>query len=194
MQAVLSSDFSIAQFRFLERLLLVHGRWSYFRMCKFLRYFFYKNFAFTLCHFWYAFFCGFSAQVLKTLVITNIKINKKLIIIYFKLIDRLYTIPLLYHFTMSFTHHYRFQRLEFSTKTLTTDHHFDIHCFILRDISISYLIKLNSLKVSHMELLHLLYSSSFHTELLKMLSDLKVLIQTAIKFLVQLYQLFSCQS
>jgi phospholipid-translocating ATPase len=33
-------------------------------MCKFLRYFFYKNFAFTLCHFWYAFFCGFSAQTL----------------------------------------------------------------------------------------------------------------------------------
>jgi len=42
----------------------VHGRWSYYRMCKFLRYFFYKNFAFTLCHFWYAFFCGFSAQTL----------------------------------------------------------------------------------------------------------------------------------
>lgn len=63
MQAVLASDYSIAQFKYLERLLLVHGRWSYFRMCKFLRYFFYKNFAFTLCHFWYAFFCGFSAQV-----------------------------------------------------------------------------------------------------------------------------------
>ncbi|OQR79757.1 putative phospholipid-transporting ATPase ID-like, partial [Tropilaelaps mercedesae] len=64
MQAVLASDFSIAQFRFLERLLLVHGRWSYLRMCMFLRYFFYKNFAFTLCHFWFAFFCGFSAQTL----------------------------------------------------------------------------------------------------------------------------------
>ncbi|KAL0270682.1 UNVERIFIED_CONTAM: hypothetical protein PYX00_008008 [Menopon gallinae] len=64
MQAVLASDYSIAQFRFLERLLLVHGRWSYYRMCKFLRYFFYKNFAFTLCHFWFAFFCGFSAQTL----------------------------------------------------------------------------------------------------------------------------------
>ena len=64
MQAVLASDYSIAQFQFLERLLLVHGRWSYYRMCKFLRYFFYKNFAFTLCHFWYAFFCGFSAQTL----------------------------------------------------------------------------------------------------------------------------------
>ncbi|XP_065342127.1 phospholipid-transporting ATPase ID isoform X3 [Cloeon dipterum] len=64
MQAVLASDYSLPQFRFLERLLLVHGRWSYFRMCKFLRYFFYKNFAFTLCHFWFAFFCGFSAQTL----------------------------------------------------------------------------------------------------------------------------------
>jgi phospholipid-translocating ATPase len=62
-QAVLSSDFSIGQFRYLERLLLVHGRWSYYRVSKFLRYFFYKNFAFTLCHFWFAFFCGFSAQV-----------------------------------------------------------------------------------------------------------------------------------
>lgn len=63
MQAVLASDFSVAQFAYLERLILVHGRWSYFRMCKFLRYFFYKNFSFTLCNLWYAFFCGFSAQV-----------------------------------------------------------------------------------------------------------------------------------
>uniref|UniRef100_A0A6Q2Y6H2 Phospholipid-transporting ATPase n=1 Tax=Esox lucius TaxID=8010 RepID=A0A6Q2Y6H2_ESOLU len=62
MQAVLSSDYSFAQFRYLQRLLLVHGRWSYLRMCKFLRYFFYKNFTFTLVHFWYGFFCGFSAQ------------------------------------------------------------------------------------------------------------------------------------
>uniref|UniRef100_A0A8V5HCR5 Phospholipid-transporting ATPase n=1 Tax=Melopsittacus undulatus TaxID=13146 RepID=A0A8V5HCR5_MELUD len=62
MQAVLSSDFSFAQFRYLQRLLLVHGRWSYIRMCKFLKYFFYKNFAFTLVHFWYGFFSGFSAQ------------------------------------------------------------------------------------------------------------------------------------
>uniref|UniRef100_A0A8B9LU73 Phospholipid-transporting ATPase n=1 Tax=Astyanax mexicanus TaxID=7994 RepID=A0A8B9LU73_ASTMX len=62
MQAVLSSDYSFAQFRYLQRLLLVHGRWSYLRMCKFLRYFFYKNFSFTFIHFWYGFFCGFSAQ------------------------------------------------------------------------------------------------------------------------------------
>ncbi|KAL0968678.1 hypothetical protein UPYG_G00270100 [Umbra pygmaea] len=62
MQAVLASDYSFAQFRFLQRLLLVHGRWSYFRMCNFLFYFFYKNFAFTLVHFWFGFFCAFSAQ------------------------------------------------------------------------------------------------------------------------------------
>ncbi|CAF0870465.1 unnamed protein product [Adineta ricciae] len=63
-QAVLASDYSFGQFRYLERLLLVHGRWSYLRISKFLRYFFYKNFAFTLCHFWFGFFSGFSAQTL----------------------------------------------------------------------------------------------------------------------------------
>jgi len=34
MQAVMASDFAIAQFRFLTDLLLVHGRWSYIRICK----------------------------------------------------------------------------------------------------------------------------------------------------------------
>ncbi|KNC78142.1 hypothetical protein SARC_09412, partial [Sphaeroforma arctica JP610] len=63
-QAVLASDYSIAQFRFLERLLLVHGRWSYIRMTKFLNYFFYKNFALTLVQLWYSFFTGWSAQTL----------------------------------------------------------------------------------------------------------------------------------
>ncbi|KAF3702330.1 Phospholipid-transporting ATPase IC [Channa argus] len=63
MQAVMSSDYAFAQFRYLQRLLLVHGRWSYIRMCKFLRYFFFKNFAFTLVHFWYSFFSGFSSQI-----------------------------------------------------------------------------------------------------------------------------------
>ncbi|XP_068190738.1 phospholipid-transporting ATPase IC [Antennarius striatus] len=63
MQAVMSSDYAFAQFRYLERLLLVHGRWSYIRMCKFLRFFFFKNFAFTLIHFWYSFFSGYSAQI-----------------------------------------------------------------------------------------------------------------------------------
>lgn len=32
MQAVMSSDIAIAQFRYLERLLLVHGHWCYSRI------------------------------------------------------------------------------------------------------------------------------------------------------------------
>mgnify|MGYP001043398668 CR=1 FL=1 len=62
-QAVLASDYSFGQFRYLERLLLVHGRWSYLRISKVLRYFFYKYFAFTLYHFWFGCFSGFCAQV-----------------------------------------------------------------------------------------------------------------------------------
>eukprot|EP00124_Ichthyophonus_hoferi_P001420 Ihof_evm9s73 gene=Ihof_evmTU9s73 len=61
-QAVMASDFSIGQFRYLERLLLVHGRWSYLRMCRFLSYFFYKNFCCTLCQLWFAIYSGWSAQ------------------------------------------------------------------------------------------------------------------------------------
>ena len=34
LQAARSSDYSIAQFRFLTKLLLVHGRWNYVRTCK----------------------------------------------------------------------------------------------------------------------------------------------------------------
>lgn len=35
LQAARSSDYSIAQFRFLPKLLLVHGRWNYIRTCKY---------------------------------------------------------------------------------------------------------------------------------------------------------------
>ena len=42
-QAVLAADFAIAQFRFLERLLLVHGRLSYKRQAHMINYFFYKS-------------------------------------------------------------------------------------------------------------------------------------------------------
>ncbi|TQD73151.1 hypothetical protein C1H46_041319 [Malus baccata] len=62
MQAVMASDFAIAQFRFLTDLLLVHGRWSYIRLCKVITYFFYKNLTFTLTQFWFTFQTGFSGQ------------------------------------------------------------------------------------------------------------------------------------
>ncbi len=35
LQAARTSDYSIAQFRFLNKLLLVHGHWNYVRTCKY---------------------------------------------------------------------------------------------------------------------------------------------------------------
>lgn len=62
MQAANSSDYAIAQFRFLSRLLLVHGRWNYVRMGKLILYIFYKNVMMNLTQFWYMIYTGFSGQ------------------------------------------------------------------------------------------------------------------------------------
>ena len=43
MQAVMASDFAIARFRFLERLMLVHGHWCYDRLARFAGIMFYKS-------------------------------------------------------------------------------------------------------------------------------------------------------
>nr|KAF6347845.1 ATPase phospholipid transporting 8B3 [Myotis myotis] len=64
MQVVQNSDYMLAQFHFLRRLLLVHGHWSYVRVCKFLRYFIYKTLASMMVQIWFAFYSGFSAQPL----------------------------------------------------------------------------------------------------------------------------------
>ena len=42
-QAACASDYTIGQFRFLTKLLFVHGVWNYRRLCKVLLYSFYKN-------------------------------------------------------------------------------------------------------------------------------------------------------
>eukprot|EP00349_Pseudokeronopsis_sp_Brazil_P010142 CAMPEP_0202980026 /NCGR_PEP_ID=MMETSP1396-20130829/86025_1 /ASSEMBLY_ACC=CAM_ASM_000872 /TAXON_ID= /ORGANISM="Pseudokeronopsis sp., Strain Brazil" /LENGTH=183 /DNA_ID=CAMNT_0049719739 /DNA_START=1162 /DNA_END=1711 /DNA_ORIENTATION=- len=55
MRAVQSSDYALGQFRFLWRLLLVHGRQSYLRNADLVLYFFYKNIVFTLPQFYFAF-------------------------------------------------------------------------------------------------------------------------------------------
>lgn len=61
--AVLASDFAMAQFRFLKRLLLVHGRWSFKRNSEVVLYAFYKNFAYCLANVYLNFFfAGFSSQ------------------------------------------------------------------------------------------------------------------------------------
>uniref|UniRef100_K3W6I2 Phospholipid-transporting ATPase n=1 Tax=Globisporangium ultimum (strain ATCC 200006 / CBS 805.95 / DAOM BR144) TaxID=431595 RepID=K3W6I2_GLOUD len=62
MQAVNSSDYAIAQFRFLERLLLVHGRWNYIRISKLVLYMFYKNITLVLAQYWYGYLSGASGS------------------------------------------------------------------------------------------------------------------------------------
>ncbi|GFQ01375.1 putative phospholipid-transporting ATPase 8 [Phtheirospermum japonicum] len=62
MQAVMSSDIAIAQFRFLERLLLVHGHWCYRRISSMICYFFYKNVTFGFTLFLYEAHASFSGQ------------------------------------------------------------------------------------------------------------------------------------
>ncbi|CAI5504417.1 unnamed protein product [Closterium sp. Naga37s-1] len=62
-QAVMASDFAIAQFKYLERLLLVHGHWSYKRIANAVTYFFYKNVAFGLTIFYYNAYAVFSGQI-----------------------------------------------------------------------------------------------------------------------------------
>lgn len=52
LQAARSADVSIAQFRFLRKLLLVHGAWSYHRVAKTILFSFYKNIALYLTQFW----------------------------------------------------------------------------------------------------------------------------------------------
>lgn len=80
-QAVQNADFALSQFRFLQRLLLVHGRWSYRRISFFLLYFLFKTCGFALVHIWFGFFNGFSAQVRHTRMrlegIVRIKKEKK---------------------------------------------------------------------------------------------------------------------
>ncbi|EQC33287.1 hypothetical protein SDRG_09268 [Saprolegnia diclina VS20] len=51
--AVNTSDFAIGQFRFLARLLLVHGRWNYTRISNLIYYTYYKNIVYCLAMFWY---------------------------------------------------------------------------------------------------------------------------------------------
>ncbi|KAF3965086.1 hypothetical protein ACB098_04G085400 [Castanea mollissima] len=63
MQAVMSSDIAIAQFRYLERLLLVHGHWCYRRISSMICYFFYKNIAFGFTLFFFEAYASFSGQV-----------------------------------------------------------------------------------------------------------------------------------
>lgn len=63
-QAVMSSDYAVGQFRYLQRLLLVHGRWSYRRLSESIANFFYKTLVWTFTIFWYQIYCNFDMTYL----------------------------------------------------------------------------------------------------------------------------------
>lgn len=52
LQAARSADVAIGQFRYLRKLLLVHGAWSYHRISKVILYSFYKNITLYMTQFW----------------------------------------------------------------------------------------------------------------------------------------------
>jgi len=62
-QAVRSADYAISQFRYLQRLLLIHGRWGYRRVSWMVCYYFYKNIILVFTEFYFAFYNGFSGQI-----------------------------------------------------------------------------------------------------------------------------------
>ncbi|CCG80792.2 putative Phospholipid-transporting ATPase, partial [Taphrina deformans PYCC 5710] len=64
LQAARSADIAIGQFRYLRKLLLVHGAWSYQRLSKLILFSFYKNITLYMTQFWYVFQNGFSGQVI----------------------------------------------------------------------------------------------------------------------------------
>ena len=64
LQAARTSDYSIAQFRFLTKLLLVHGRWNYIRTCKYTLGTFWKEMLFYLTQALYQRYAGYTGTSL----------------------------------------------------------------------------------------------------------------------------------
>ncbi|XP_056006402.1 phospholipid-transporting ATPase IF-like isoform X4 [Ostrea edulis] len=84
-QAVRNSDYAFAKFRFLQRLLLVHGHYFYYRLTTLVQYFFYKNVAFITMQLFFAFQSAFSQQSLVSsfhLMFYNITMTSLPIFIY----------------------------------------------------------------------------------------------------------------
>ncbi|CAO3598046.1 unnamed protein product [Absidia cylindrospora] len=62
-QASMAADYSIAQFRFLRKLLLVQGHWSYERVAEMILNFFFKNLVYVLPALWFQIYSRFSGNI-----------------------------------------------------------------------------------------------------------------------------------
>lgn len=59
MQAAMASDYSITQFRFVSKLVLVHGHWGYMRIAEMILNFFFKNVLWVAAVLWFQIYCGY---------------------------------------------------------------------------------------------------------------------------------------
>ena len=57
------SDFNFSKFKYLDRLVLHHGRWLYYRLSYFFVYFGFKNMIITFMIFLYLIECSFSGGI-----------------------------------------------------------------------------------------------------------------------------------
>lgn len=62
LQASRASDYQVPYFRALQRLLLIHGRYSYYRTCIVAQYSFYKSFLFCIMQIGFGFFSGYAGM------------------------------------------------------------------------------------------------------------------------------------
>lgn len=62
-QASMAADYAISQFRFLHKLLLVQGHWSYHRVSEMILTFFFKNVFWVFPSLWYQIYSGWSGNI-----------------------------------------------------------------------------------------------------------------------------------
>jgi phospholipid-translocating ATPase len=62
-QAAMAADYSIAQFRFLEKLLIVQGHWCYARIAEMILTFFFKNIFWVFPALWYQIYSAWSGNI-----------------------------------------------------------------------------------------------------------------------------------
>ncbi|EIE80028.1 hypothetical protein RO3G_04733 [Rhizopus delemar RA 99-880] len=62
-QAAMAADYAICQFRFLHKLLLVQGHWSYVRISEMILNFFFKNVFWVFPSLWYQIYSGWSGNI-----------------------------------------------------------------------------------------------------------------------------------